>query len=137
MKKRFIIYGLLGWCIEVFWTGFGALFKGDIKLTGRTYIWMFFIYGLAVFLEPVHDKIRGKSLIVRGAIYTLLIFTIEYATGLILRKMLGICPWDYSQCRFSVDGLIRLDYGPAWFVAGLLFEKIHDELKKVNSIIKI
>ena len=63
MGKRFIIYGLLGFCMEVLWTGFGSLLKGDIKLTASTYVWMFFIYGLAVFLEPIHNRIRHLSFI--------------------------------------------------------------------------
>jgi uncharacterized membrane protein len=137
MGKRFLIYGLIGWCVEVFWTGFGSLFNGDIKMTGWTYIWMFPIYGLAVFLEPIHNRIRNWPVIVRGGVYTLLIFFIEYSTGILLRNLLGVCPWDYSYSPFSVDGIIRLDYAPAWFVAGLLFEKIHDFLVNVKILKRV
>lgn len=128
MGKKFIFYGLIGWCIEVIWTGLGSLIKGDVTLTSRTYIWMFFIYGLAVFLERVHDRIRHAPILIRGGIYTLLIFFIEYSTGWFLRLVLGACPWDYSNSAYSINGIIRLDYAPAWFFAGLLFEKIHDWL---------
>jgi uncharacterized membrane protein len=137
MSRRFIIYGLLGWCIEIFWTGLGAMFSGDVKLTGHTYMWMFFIYGLAVLMEPIHDKIRYWPTILRGGVYTVFIFTMEYSTGWLLRQILGVCPWDYSGNLFSVNGLIRLDYGPVWFLAGLLFEKVHDGLRKIDDIIKI
>lgn len=128
MLKRFIIYGLLGWCIEVFWTGMGSLFTGDVKLTSTTYIWMFFIYGLAVLLEPIHNSIRSWPIALRGGIYTVVIFAIEYSTGLLLRILIGVCPWDYSSSPFSISGIIRLDYAPAWFAAGLLFERAHDSL---------
>lgn len=128
MLKRYIIYGLIGWCAEVFWTGFGSLLKGDPRMEGWTYIWMFFIYGLAVFLEPVHNKIRNHSAIVRGGIYMLLIFSIEYFTGWFLETTITVCPWDYTGNPFSIHGYIRLDYAPVWFIAGLLFEKIHDNL---------
>lgn len=134
MKKRFVIYGLVGWCIEVFWTGLGSLFAHNVKLEGRTYMWMFFIYGLAIFLEPVHDRIRNLPVIIRGGVYTILIFLIEYSTGLFLRLVLGICPWDYSNSIYSISGLIRLDYAPAWFVAGLLFEKLHNLLMKITFL---
>jgi len=137
MKKRFMIYGLLGWCLEVFWTGAGSMLKGDVKLTSQTYIWMFFIYGLAVFLEPIHHRIKDKNIIIRGIIYTILIFSIEYITGWTLKSILGVCPWDYSGSRFSVNGLIRLDYGPAWFIAGLIFERIHKFLDKTYYLIRI
>jgi len=136
MKRRFIIYGLLGWCIEVFWTGFGSLFNGNIELPGKTYIWMFPIYGLAVLLEPIHNRIRQWPVILRGGIYVVFIFIIEYATGLLLREFLGACPWNYDS-SYAVDGLIRLDYTPAWFVAGLLFEKIHDKLLYFENLIEI
>ena len=59
----------------------------------------------------------------RGGIYTCFIFAGEYLSGTFLRK-LGACPWDYSHARFNFKGLIRLDYAPLWFGAGLIFEKI-------------
>ncbi|WP_432661833.1 hypothetical protein R9X47_14805 [Wukongibacter baidiensis] len=135
MIGRFIIYGLFGWCMEIFWTGLGSLLKGDVKLTGRTYIWMFFIYGLAVFLEPIQESVGGLNILLRGGLYTLLIFTAEYFAGWILRRVLGVCPWDYSSSIFSVNGLIRLDYAPVWFVAGLLLERVHYGLERIGSII--
>lgn len=126
--EHFIIYGLLGWCIEIIWTGLGSLINGDVSLTAKTYLWMFPIYGLAIFFEPVHDRIRLWPVLARGCIWMMLCFTVEYFTGWGLRNILGSVPWDYSRSPYNVDGLIRLDYAPAWFVAGLLFEKVHDLL---------
>ncbi|MCK4258934.1 MAG: hypothetical protein KAX49_08150 [Halanaerobiales bacterium] len=130
MKIRFIIYGLTGWCTEIFWTGLGSFLKGDLKLQAKTYIWMFAIYGLAIFLEPVHEAIRNWPIILRGGVYTVLIFLTEYITGWLLQRTIGVCPWDYSHIPFSLNGFIRLDYAPAWFIAGLLFERLHDVLKE-------
>jgi Predicted membrane protein len=132
MGKRFIVYGLIGWCAEVFWTGLGSLMKGDVKLSAFTYIWMFPIYGLAVFLEYVHNKIRHMPVLLRGSIYMVIIFTIEYSTGSLLRLVLGVCPWDYSGSPLSINGIIRLDFIPVWFFAGLVFEKIHDTIDKIG-----
>jgi uncharacterized membrane protein len=131
MRKRFVIYGLIGWCTEVIWTGLGSLVKGDVTLSSFTSIWMFFIYGLAVFLEKVHHRIRHMNTVLRGGIYMIIIFSIEYSTGLILRILIGECPWDYSSSPFSVNGIIRLDYSPVWFAAGLIFERIHDNLDRI------
>lgn len=131
MGKRYIFYGLLGLCMEVCWTGLGALFKGDMKLSAFTYIWMLPIYGLAVFLEEIHEKIRSKPVVLRGGVYALLIFLVEYSSGMLLRNLIGVCPWDYSLSRFSVDGVIRLDYFPVWFCVGLIFEKVHDTLDRI------
>lgn len=130
--EHFIIYGLLGWCIEVIWTGVGSLLIGDVSLTARTYLWMFPIYGSAILFEPVHERIRGWPVWMRGTIWMILCFTVEYLTGWILREALGTIPWDYSGATFNFHELIRLDYAPAWFAAGLLFEKIHDSLERVR-----
>ena len=135
MMRRFVLYALSGWCMEVVFTGIGSLLRGDPTLTSRTYIWMFFIYGLAIVLEPIHNRIRSLPVIVRGGIYMVLIFATEYLTGFLLYKLIGQCPWDYSGSRFSVNGFIRLDYIPAWFAVGLLFERLHDTLMANNSIL--
>lgn len=137
MIRRYVIYGLLGLCLEVFWTGLGSLFKNNINMEGKTYIWMFFIYGLAVFLEPIHEKIRSRSVFIRGGVYMLLIFFTEYITGLFLRGVLGTCPWNYDNNHISVDGLIALDFIPVWFCVGLLFEKAHDFLDRIVILKKV
>ncbi|MCL2416185.1 MAG: putative ABC transporter permease [Defluviitaleaceae bacterium] len=124
MLINFLIYGALGWCLEVLWTGLGSLIKKDTRLTSTTSIWMFFIYGMAAFLEPIIRLVIDLPLIARGGIYVLCIFAVEYITGRIM-KSLNICPWDYSGARFSVHGVIRLDYAPVWFFCGLLFEFTH------------
>lgn len=131
MIKRYAIYGLLGLCLEVFWTGIGSLLKSNVKMEGKTCVWMFFIYGLAVFLEPVHEKIRNKPVILRGGVYMVLIFIAEYITGFFLRRLLGECPWYYGSNHLSIDGLIALDFIPVWFCGGILFEKVHDFLNNI------
>ncbi|MFZ5969163.1 MAG: putative ABC transporter permease [Bacillota bacterium] len=133
MIIRFFIYGLIGWCIEILWTGLGAALSGSKKLMGYTYLWMLPIYGAAIFLEPIHYLIMDLPVLLRGGVWVVLIYFIEYATGWAIRKKIGICPWDYGNVRYAVDGLIRLDYAPAWFVAGLLFEKIHFLLLRILS----
>jgi uncharacterized membrane protein len=130
MKTRFLIYGLIGWVAETIYTGFGSLLKGDLTMRAWTYIWMFPIYGLMILLEPIHDRIRNLPIAVRGGIYTVLIFGIEYATGWILRELIGKCPWNYGVGPYTIDGLINLSFIPVWFIGGLIFEKLHDFLKR-------
>lgn len=99
-------------------------------MQGTTSLWMFLIYGSSVFLlEPVHHRIRDWRWPARGLIWVMLIWTIEFVTGFILREFLGITPWYYVG-RFAIDGLVRLDYAPAWFVVGLMFERVHNLLDK-------
>lgn len=131
--RNYIIYGIIGWCLEIVWTGLGSLLSGDPRLTAKTYLWMFPIYGLAVLFEPVHDLIRPWPMLARGIIWTLVFFALEYLTGWLLRVFVGVSPWDYSGAAFQLHGLIRLDYTPVWFLLGLLFEKLHDRLRRGGS----
>lgn len=136
MLTHYVVYGLLGLLMEVFWTGFHSLLSGNLNLISSTSIWMFFIYGGAVFLEPIHNKIRRYNIFLRGIIWALLIFIIEFISGFVLEQLVGSCPWDYrSSTSYTIRGYIRFDYFPAWFVVGLTFEKIHDFLdEKLEKI---
>ena len=126
MLTRFLVYGAMGWCFEVVFTGVcAALFEKDRAATGKTYLWMHPIYGVtALGLEAVHDRLSAIHWILRGLCYVVIIFAAEYASGMVLKRVLGKCPWDYAGKGLHVSGLIRLDYAPAWFVAGLLFEPL-------------
>lgn len=123
MKLNFIRCGLTGLFIEIFFTGMDSLIHHDYSLTGHSSIIMFPIYGAATLFGPISEKLKGKSFVVRGSIYTCCIYIMEYLSGKLLR-MQGICPWDYSSEPTNIDGLIRLDFAPYWFITGLLMEKI-------------
>lgn len=124
MLIRYIIYGLIGMNMEIFWTGLSEIRMHSKNLVGHTSLWMFLIYGLAAFtLEPLHNLIQNENIFFRGCSYATIIFLIEFFSGYILR-LFGIEAWHYTT-PLSVMGLIRLDYAPIWFIVGLIFEKIH------------
>ena len=127
--KNFIICGLAGWCIEVAFTSFNAARRKDKKLMGQTSAWMFPIYGMAAIIGLVYPKIKHWSAVGRGLLYGLSIMTGEYLSGSLLTK-LGVCPWNYEGCKYSVKGLIRLDFLPLWATAGLFYEWL---LRKMNG----
>lgn len=136
MRTRFIIYGLVGWVAETIFTGLDSLLKGDLTMKASTYIWMFPIYGFMLLLEPVHDLIKKWPVILRGGVYTIIIFGIEFTTGWMIREFIGKCPWDYGIEPYSIDGLITLRFIPVWFIGGLLFEKLHNMLTS-RKIVKV
>jgi len=133
MIKRYFLYGVIGWSMEIVWTGLFSFISGDLALEAYTSLWMFFIYGSAVFLEPLHDIIRNWNVILRGIIWVVIIWGIEYSTGKILLGVLHVYPWQYFG-KFAIEGVVRLDYAPAWFVAGLLFERMHATLDKLKIV---
>lgn len=57
--------------------------------------------------------------------------TVEYATGWMLDKSIGECPWDYSgRSLIDINGYVRLEYAPMWAAVGLGAERIHDFLNE-------
>lgn len=132
--KNFLKCGVAGWCMEIIFTSIESILANDMRLMGRTSLLMFPIYGLGAFLGPISrgmDRWIGDSRTLElkdkfwrhGLNDMVLIFLAEYVTGAFL-KARGMCPWDYNGRLFNIDGLIRLDFAPCWFGAGLLFEKI-------------
>lgn len=122
MKSNFIRCGMYGWCLEVLWTGLHSLLQHDPKLTGISSLHMFPIYGMASLIAPLSRRLKKYTRLTRGLIYMLGIYAVEYASGTWLKKR-GRCPWDYSSSPFHVNGVIRLDYAPLWFLTGLFFER--------------
>lgn len=122
MRKKFFRCGILGWCLEIIWTGFLAFRRREMKLFGRTSIWMFPIYGLAGIFIPLFQKLYRFPALIRGTFYTAGIFFVEFLTGTWLKKK-DCCPWDYSKAKYNLKGVVRLDYAPLWFFTGLFMEK--------------
>lgn len=143
--RNFLKCGIAGWCLEVIFTSAESVMAGDWRLMGHTSLLMFPIYGMGALLSPIGrlvdlwigDGSGGRETglnpadqaVRHGMLYMVLIFIGEYLSGLFLRRQ-GICPWDYTGCRSSINGLIRLDFAPLWFLTGLLFEQITGIQKK-------
>lgn len=123
IRKNFIKCGILGWCLEILWTGLHAFRVRNLKLTANSSLWMFPIYGSAACLHPLTRLLEGKSIWKRGFIYMSFIYLGEYISGIFLKRR-DICPWDYSKNRWNYQGVIRLDFAPLWFLTGLIFEHL-------------
>lgn len=121
MVRNFIRCGVMGWCLEVMFTGIGSLVRHDYSLLSRTSLLMFPIYGLGALIQPVSKLMSKRNILFRGLLYMCGIFGTEYVSGDFLRRR-GICPWDYSASKLNINGVIRLDFAPLWFGTGLLFE---------------
>lgn len=144
MWIRFILYGAFGWCTEIVWTAFhdagGKIIAGESpnsRLIGRTYLWMFPIYGFGGLLfEVAFSLISGWPWVLRGFIYMVGCFAIEYASGWLIQRLTGTVPWDYTQSRWGVHGLIRLDYAPAWFCFGFILEVVTRVAQACEPVIR-
>ncbi len=129
--QNFLTCGLAGWCMEILFTALGSLRRRDMTLRGATSLWMFPIYGCAALLSPVCRLLRGCSVWARGFAYMGLIFSAEFFSGKLLSGR-RLCPWDYSRSRWNIQSLIRLDFAPFWFCAGLMFERLLSGRQKAS-----
>lgn len=109
--------------MEIIFTALGALRQHQMKLIGQTSLYMFPIYGCAALFKPVFTLMKEFSLPLRGLIYAASIFTAEFFSGKLLSKY-SVCPWNYEHSRWNISGLIRLDFLPFWFFAGILYEHV-------------
>jgi len=133
---RSLIYGAYGCCFEVLFTGtkhwIASRYK-DWSFLGKSYIWMFPIYGLMAFLfEPVHNRLRAWPWPIRGILYVAGLYIVEFTTGWLLKTLTGKCPWDYSGKKYNFKGLVRWNYAPIWFAFCMAAEPLHDLLLKVS-----
>ena len=120
---RYLAYGFAGWAVD---SAFVAAHTGRRRTSSPVNV---AVYGLAQPLfEPVHERLRGRRLALRAAVYGVGVLGVEYGSGWMLRRLFGAAPWDYGRARFAVDGLVRLDYLPLWAVFGLGLERLHDLL---------
>lgn len=120
---RFLAYGLAGWALDsaYVWAHTGRRRPSSLLNVP--------VYGLAQPLfEPAHDRLRSRRAVTRATAYGAGILAVEYASGRVLRRLVGQAPWDYTGARWTVDGLVRLDYLPLWGVFGLGLERLHDLL---------
>ena len=138
MLLRFIIYGVLGWAAEIFWTGLPKRRPIDWKLQGHTQWWTLPIYGqIATLYEPLHDHVRPLPLLLRGLIYAAGFIGVEFLAGILIEWLTGEIPWDYTgKTRWQYKGATRLDYAPLWFIFGLVLEPVHDYLVRVTPALQ-
>ncbi len=109
--------------------------SGNLRLKGYTYVWMRPIYALVYpFCTILVPRLAVYPILMRGFVYMLLIYAVEYSSGWILRRFVGECPWEkeYHKARWNFHGLIRLDFAPAWIGAALLFEWTYRVLRGLS-----
>jgi len=135
---RCFLYGAYGCCFEILFTGIKYWIASGYKdwsFRGKSYIWMFFIYGLLAFLfEPVHNLLRSWLWPFRGVVYVAGLYSVEFATGWLLRIITGKCPWDYTGKKYNYKGLVRWNYAPVWFLFCMLAEPLHDILLRIRIL---
>ena len=128
------VYSIQGILYELCFTAMFNYFliSPDIRLMGESSIWSIWIYGMGGLLNEyaIYNNIKKKPKVLRILANLIYTYVWEYSNGVVLRAF-GACPWDYTERRWNVHGLITFEYVPAWIFAGLLHEEM---IKLLQSI---
>jgi hypothetical protein len=111
-----------------------AVWHTPIKvLYGQASLWMFFVYAAITFvgIEPVYKKIRHKNIFLRGAVYMVIILSMECLTGWILRFVVDFEIWYYGG-DLAIFRYTSLAIAPMWFIVGLMSENFINLVAKLN-----
>lgn len=112
----FIIYSLLGWCLESIYKT--IIFK---RITNSGFLYGPFcpIYGIAAVLMIELGKLSNNVIII--FIMSFVVFSVwEYMVAVILEKLFKTKYWDYSNLKFNIQGRICLKNSIYWGVLGIL-----------------
>lgn len=110
----FLIYAFLGWCAEV---AYAAVHNG--KFVNRGFlngpVCPIYGVGMLVVVTLLWGLRHNLILLILGSAG--LTTTLEYATGLILKRFFHDKWWDYSDKPFNVKGYICLEFTVLWGLA--------------------
>jgi uncharacterized membrane protein len=125
---RFLIFGLMGLLMELLFGVAGDLIRQDWDLRGGSSLWMIIDYGLfGLILMPIARRLMafGIPLPVRAVFYMLFIFFVEYTSGILFHKVMGIHVWNYDHLAYNLHGQIAPHFIPAWYALGLAGEWLY------------
>ena len=127
----FVIYSVLGWCLEVcFCTINTGQFVNRGFLNGPVCpIYGFGMVIVLVALTPLAHSL--PVLFVGGALLT---SALELAAGWILKKVFHTSWWDYSDVPFNLGGYICLKFSLAWGVAVVAADVADGQVIPANAM---
>lgn len=92
----------------------------ELIYRGRTHISMTIAGGICMLVLYLIFRLNNKiSLPLRCVISMLVITGVEFITGLIVNKWLGLDVWDYSNRKLNVLGQICPLFSFYWFLMGI------------------
>jgi uncharacterized membrane protein len=122
----FFLYSFFGVGVEVFFTSIGDTFKNkDLAFRGKSYLWMFPIYGSwGLVIGPLYHLMGSIPFILRGFIYVFVIIAGEFIYGSILKLAIKKCPWEYKT-KWTLKGFVNFTFIPFWLIFGYLSELLY------------
>lgn len=135
---RFLIFAFGGMLGEVFYGASLSAWNGNWSLYGQSSPWMMIDYGLlGIILWPIAVKLTQWKLPlpVRAFVYMLLIYSVEYVSGIIFTWGMGLRVWSYEGIPYNLHGQIMLYSAPIWYGLGLCAEFLYRKVDAVAVLI--
>lgn len=128
IAMRMFLFGCMGLVFEIFYIALhDAVFGGNWNLRGHSSLWMIPVYALPGLLTgTVSNRLKNRHIPLpfRAFIYMLMIFAVEYVSG-VLFTAAGLDIWNYSNLRWNLHGHIALSYVPVWYFLALWLEYLY------------
>lgn len=122
MTTLFVIGSLLGWVIELFfrrfvsqkrWMNPGFLTGPYLPIYGCGVLVLYAISNI-----PLGITVKAVDVMLRVLLIGISMSAIEFVTGIIFIKGLGIKLWDYSDRRGNIMGIICPSFSVVWLLVG-------------------
>ncbi len=135
---RFMIFAMGGMLGEVFYGACLQAWNGQWSLHGASSPWMMIDYGLlGLILMPLASRMirLGLPLAGRAFVYMLLIYAVEYVSGIIFTWGFGLRVWSYEGIPYNLHGQIMLYSAPVWYVLGLFAEYLYRKVDVIAAVL--
>lgn len=110
----FIVYGFLGWCVEVIYVGLGT---GHFYNRGFLHMPLLPIYAIGALLINISTQNLLSNPLLLFIVGVIVTSALEYITSVIMEYLFHTRWWDYSSYKFNINGRICLKNS---FLFGLL-----------------
>jgi len=94
--------------------GGGSYVLVELLWRGRSHVSMFFLGGLCFWLIGQLDRRKPIPLVVQACLGAVVVTVLEFLTGLVVNRWLGLGVWDYSALPMNLLGQVCLYYFVLW-----------------------
>jgi len=110
--------GFIYYCIELLWRGY-------------SHHSMFIVGGICfLLLGGINNFLPWKmGLVWQALIGAVLVTAVEFISGLIVNRWLGLNVWDYSDMPFNILGQVCLQYSVFWVFLSVIGILLDDYLR--------
>ncbi|MEG0297317.1 MAG: putative ABC transporter permease [Clostridium sp.] len=129
---NFFLYSFVGWILE---NGFCYFKKKHFQEDGFLFLPLKPMYGIAMtIIISLYYNISSNIFFLIGICF-FVPTTVEYITGVLMRKYFNKNYWDYSDVKYNIQGIICLRFSVYWIFLTVIGVKLFQPYV-VNMIYK-